>query len=101
MTNENEKQKYVQVEIPNMTKRGGWRGGGRPKGTKKEFRTVAIRIDERLVGIVERLKKEIANENHNLILKVAKALDEENITHFVEKKEALNNLMEFLKPYAD
>lgn len=54
-----EKNKYVQQEIEGFKKRGGWRGGGRPKGSTKEFKTVAIRIDERIAQLVETLKTEL------------------------------------------
>lgn len=54
-----EKNKYVQQEIEGFKKRGGWRGGGRPKGSKKEFKTIAIRIDERIAQLVETLKTEL------------------------------------------
>lgn len=59
---ENEKptqKKYVQQEIDGMKKRGGWRGGGRPKSTGQT--TVAIRIDKRLEETVNKLKEQLKN----------------------------------------
>lgn len=52
-------KKYVQQEITGMKKRGGWRGGGRPKSTGQT--TVAVRIDKRLEKLVNTLKKELKN----------------------------------------
>jgi hypothetical protein len=52
-------KKYVQQEIDGMKKRGGWRGGGRPKSTGQT--TVAIRIDKRLEETVNKLKEQLKN----------------------------------------
>ena len=45
-------------ELPNLPKkRGGWReGGGRPKAN---YETKAIRIDVRLIAIVETLREKL------------------------------------------
>jgi hypothetical protein len=45
-------------ELPNLPKKhGGWReGGGRPKG---DYETKAIRVDVRLIPIVEKLKEKL------------------------------------------
>lgn len=51
--------KYVQQEINGMKKRGGWRGGGRPKSTGQT--TIAIRIDKRLEILVNALKESLKN----------------------------------------
>jgi hypothetical protein len=51
--------KYVQQEINGMKKRGGWRGGGRPKSTGQT--TIAIRIDKRLEILVNGLKESLKN----------------------------------------
>ena len=52
-------KKYVQQEIEGMKKRGGWRGGGRPKSTGQT--TIAIRIDKRLEETVNDLKEQLKN----------------------------------------
>lgn len=52
-------KKYIQQEITGMKKRGGWRGGGRPKSTGQT--TVAVRIDKRLENLVNALKEELKN----------------------------------------
>jgi len=52
-------KKYIQIEIDGMKKRGGWRGGGRPKTTGQT--TVAIRIDKRLKERVNKLKEQLKN----------------------------------------
>lgn len=51
--------KYVQQEINGMKKRGGWRGGGRPKSTGQT--TIAVRIDKRLEMLVNSLKESLKN----------------------------------------
>jgi hypothetical protein len=56
-------KKYVQQEIDGMKKRGGWRGGGRPKSTGQT--TIAVRIDKRLEKLVDTLKKELKNGTLN------------------------------------
>jgi hypothetical protein len=52
-------KKYVQQEIDGMKKRGGWRGGGRPKSTGQT--TIAVRIDKRLEMLVNSLKESLKN----------------------------------------
>ncbi|MDD2864680.1 MAG: hypothetical protein PHC99_08140 [Methylococcales bacterium] len=52
-------KKYIQQEIDGMKKRGGWRGGGRPKSTGQT--TVAVRIDKRLEILVNALKESLKN----------------------------------------
>ncbi len=49
-----ETKKYKQDEI--FKKRGGWRGGGRPKTTGQT--TIAVRIDKKLENIVNLIKTE-------------------------------------------
>lgn len=68
-------KKYVQQEIIGLPKkRGGWRGGGRPKTTGQT--TVAVRIDKRLEKIVDALKVRLKSGNlnekdiENLILEI-------------------------------
>ena len=56
-------KKYVQQEIEGMKKRGGWRGGGRPKSTGQT--TIAIRIDKRLEKTVNDLKEQLKNGTLN------------------------------------
>ena len=56
-------KKYVQQEIEGMKKRGGWRGGGRPKSTGQT--TIAIRIDKRLEETVNELKEQLKNGTIN------------------------------------
>lgn len=103
MQTEKSKNKFKQIEMMPLPRGGKREGAGRkPIAPElKKHKTVVMRVDERLVNIVERLKKEMANENHNLILKVAKTLDDEKVPEILETQKALNNLMDFLKPYAD
>lgn len=50
----------VTIDIITQTKsgRGGWRGGGRPKAN---YKTKMFRADERLSGIIEKLKEKLRN----------------------------------------
>ena len=69
-------KKYIQQEIDGMKKRGGWRGGGRPKSTGQT--TVAIRIDKRLENVVNVLKQELKNGtlNENKIKNLIESVQE-------------------------
>lgn len=75
-------KKYVQQEIDGMKKRGGWRGGGRPKSTGQT--TVAVRIDKRLENLVNALKEELKNgtidekEIELLLMRTQKQKGEDN-----------------------
>ena len=67
------KKIYTQAEFDFLPKkRGGWRNGGRPKG---EIETTTIRIDKRLLSIIEKLKEEMKKENNEKILEIEKLLN--------------------------
>jgi hypothetical protein len=70
-------KKYTQVELMPL-KHGGKRKNAGRKITDEKLKkpkTIAIRLDERLLEIVEHLKKEIAAENHEKITAIKNTLD--------------------------
>ena len=70
-------KKHKQIELMPLPHGGKRENSGRKPITNehKKYKTKVMRVDERLVEIIEKLKKEINEENHNLILKISNVLD--------------------------